>query len=395
MENATSPISTPQLPFDAGLLDALMEEAGLDVLVLTSKHNVQYMLGGYRFFMFDTMDAIGLSRYLPILVYPRGAPDKAAYIANPNERYEQEIRDFWPATIVAKARGTTDAMALCIDHLRGIGADRGRIGVEAGFLPADAWALMSRELGSVPPRDCVEVMETLRMIKTPAELELLRSASERIERSMLETFASIRPGQTKGQITETLRQREVAHGLVFEYCLITVGGSLNRAPSAEIIQEGDILSLDSGGNLGGYIGDICRMGILGKPPAAELVEALAEIEAIQQAARRPVQPGRLGADIFEAVAALVEIPREGTLSFVAHGMGLVSHEAPRLMADGPIPYPAPHRDRPLVAGMVLSIETTWQHPRLGFLKLEDTVAVTETGWEAFGDGHRGWNRAGA
>lgn len=382
------------LPFDPRRLDALMDDAGLDVLVLTSKHNVQYMLGGYRFFMFDYMDAIGLSRYLPILIYPRGAADKAAYVANPNERYEQETRGFWPATVVAKARGTTDAMAFCIDHLRAIGADRGRIGVEAGFLPADAWALMTRELVSADLHDCVEVMEALRAIKTPAELALLRSASERIERSMLETFASVRPGQTKAQVAETLRQREVAHGLIFEYCLITAGRGLNRAPSAVKVQEGDILSLDSGGNLGGYIGDICRMGILGEP-TSELVDALARIDEIQQAARRPIAPGRQGADIFASVAGLVSPPREGSLSFVAHGMGLVSHEAPRLMADGPIPYPAPHRDRPLAAGMVLSIETTWQHPRLGFLKLEDTLAVTEAGWEAFGDGHRGWNRTGA
>ena len=45
--------------FDAALLDRLMDEAGLDVLLATSKHNVQYLLGGYRFFFFDDMDAIG------------------------------------------------------------------------------------------------------------------------------------------------------------------------------------------------------------------------------------------------------------------------------------------------------------------------------------------------
>ena len=44
--------------------------------------------------------------------------------------------------------------------------------------------------------------------------------------------------------------------------------------------------------------------------------------------------------------------------------------------------------------MVLSIETTLAHPRRGFVKLEDTVAVTADGWEAFGDGGRGWNRGG-
>ena len=32
------------------------------------------------------------------------------------------------------------------------------------------------------------------------------------------------------------------------------------------------------------------------------------------------------------------------------------------------------------------------HPRRGFIKLEDTVAVTATGWEAYGDASRGWNR---
>jgi Xaa-Pro aminopeptidase len=46
----------------------------------------------------------------------------------------------------------------------------------------------------------------------------------------------------------------------------------------------------------------------------------------------------------------------------------------------------------LEAGMVISIETTLPHPRRGFIKLEDTIAVTSDGYQAFGDGGRGWNR---
>jgi Xaa-Pro aminopeptidase len=83
----------------------------------------------------------------------------------------------------------------------------------------------------------------------------------------------------------------------------------------------------------------------------------------------------------------------GKASFVAHGMGLISHEAPRLTASGPWPYSAFDRDRPLPARMVVSIETTLQHPRRGFIKLEDTVAITAAGHEAYGDRGRGWNRA--
>jgi Xaa-Pro dipeptidase len=35
-------------PFDTTRLDTLLENEGIDVLVATSKHNVQYLLGGYR-----------------------------------------------------------------------------------------------------------------------------------------------------------------------------------------------------------------------------------------------------------------------------------------------------------------------------------------------------------
>ncbi|HWX72769.1 MAG TPA: M24 family metallopeptidase, partial [Xanthobacteraceae bacterium] len=82
------------------------------------------------------------------------------------------------------------------------------------------------------------------------------------------------------------------------------------------------------------------------------------------------------------------------IDFLAHGMGLVSHEAPRLTNAGPVPYDNYDAKRPLDAGMVISVETTLQHPRRGFIKLEDTVAVTANGYEVYGDRARGWNRAG-
>jgi Xaa-Pro dipeptidase len=64
-----APVKTSaKIPFDTARLDRLMDEAGMDVLIATSKHNVQYLLGGHRAFFFDTMDAMGLSRYLPVLV---------------------------------------------------------------------------------------------------------------------------------------------------------------------------------------------------------------------------------------------------------------------------------------------------------------------------------------
>ena len=45
-------------------------------------------------------------------------------------------------------------------------------------------------------------------------------------------------------------------------------------------------------------------------------------------------------------------------------------------------------------GMVISVETTLQHPKRGFIKLEDTVVVSDTGFDIYGEGGRGWNRGG-
>ena len=80
--------------------------------------------------------------------------------------------------------------------------------------------------------------------------------------------------------------------------------------------------------------------------------------------------------------------------FLGHGMGLVSHEAPRLTASGPVPYDDYDAKRPLETGMVVSVETTMQHPKRGFIKLEDTIVVTDQGFDTYGEGARGWNRGG-
>src|ERR1700759_5866466 len=82
--------ASPTIPFDPKRLDQLMDDAGMDVLLATSKHNVQYLLGGHRAIFFDYMDAMGLSRYLPVMVYPKGKPEKAAYFGHRLPRFQQQ-----------------------------------------------------------------------------------------------------------------------------------------------------------------------------------------------------------------------------------------------------------------------------------------------------------------
>jgi Xaa-Pro aminopeptidase len=379
------------VPFDADRLDRLMDEAGIDVLFATSKHNVQYLLGGHRAFFFDYMDAMGLSRYLPVFVYPKGAPDKAAYFGHRLENFQRENVSFWTPVQQCNSSGSVDTMQKAVDYVRTLGAGK-RIGAELAFLPMDAGSALWRGLGEV--KDVTFVLERMRAIKSPEELEKLHIASERVIDSMLAVIAKHGPGSTKAELTEALRREETIRGLTFEYCLITAGTSLNRAPSDQVWGEGDILSLDSGGNYHGYIGDLCRMAIQGEPDT-ELVDILAEIEEIQRASMKPIKAGAMGSVVYGAAEPLVRKSKyHNHVHFLAHGMGLISHEAPRLTATGPVPYDAYDAERPLETGMVVSVETTLAHPQRGFIKLEDTVVVTPAGFDIYGEGGRGWNRGG-
>jgi len=381
-------------PFDTARLDKLMDEAGIDILVVTSKHNVQYLLGGHRAFFFESMDAMGLSRYLPVFVYAKGAPQKAGFFGHRMENYQNEVRPFWVSEIDVKNSGSVDVMEKAVDYVRKLNPKPKRLGAEMAFIPADSIAVLRKAFPDSEIKDALFVLERLRARKTPEELEKLRIASDLVIGSMLAVIDSHGPGASKAELSEALRREETMRGLTFDYCLIAAGSSLNRAPSDQRWEKGDPLSLDSGGNYHGYIGDLARMAVIGEPDS-ELVELLAEVEAIEQASMQPIRAGAFGKEIYAAADRVLHKSKlHNHIHFLAHGMGLVSHEAPRLTNSGPVPYDAYDADRPLEAGMVVSVETTLQHPRRGFIKLEDTVAVTPTGFEVYGNRARGWNRAG-
>ena len=337
---------------------------------------------------------MGLSRYLPVFAYFKGEPQKTGFFGHRMEGFQNEVKPFWVAEINTKSSGSVDVMEKAVDYARKIAPKPKRVGIEVAFLPVDAAAVVRKAFPDAEFTDALFVLERLRALKTPEELDKLRIASDAVIDSMQAVFANFGPGATKNELTEALRREETMRGLTFDYCLIAAGSSLNRSPSDQRWEQGDVLSLDSGGNYHGYIGDVARMGVAGEPDA-ELVDLLAEVEAIEQASMQPIRSGVLGKEIYAAADAVLHRSKlHNHVHFLAHGMGLVSHEAPRLTNSGPVPYDAYDADRPLETGMVVSVETTLQHPRRGFIKLEDTVIVQPNGFEVYGDRIRGWNRAG-
>ena len=315
--NVTAPSASGlAIPFDHTRLDRLMDQAAIDVIVATSKHNAQYLTGGHRANFFDYMDASGLSRYLPVFVYPKGAPEKAAYIGHRLEGFQVKADPLWVPETQANSGTSVDAVEKAAAYMAKAGLRPKRIAAEFAFLPYDAAKVLRAAFPDADWVDAVHVLERQRLKKSPAELALLKAASEKVLASMQAVIEGTAPGASKAEVAEALRREEVGRGLTFEYCLITAGTNLNRAPTAQRWEQGDIMSLDSGGQYRGYIGDICRMAIQGEPDA-ELEDMLAEIETIQRAAMKPIKAGAPGRVIYEAAAPLRARSKFQPLDFLA------------------------------------------------------------------------------
>jgi Xaa-Pro aminopeptidase len=380
------------VPFDQELLEQLLDRAGIDLLFATSEHNVQYLTGGYRPFFFSAEETIALSRRVPVVGYPAGQAHGAFYVGHTLERDELLWTPLWIEHVVLDAWTAAAIAEPAVRSIRSLGLERGTIAYEGAFLPVESYVALRRLL---PEANFVDeagsILEDLRMIKQPHEIALLRDVSEKIVASMVATLARARAGITTAELEESMRAEETARGLDFDYCLVTTGADANRAPSdGRRWERGMALSLDSGGRLQGYLGDLARMAVLGEPTALQQ-QLLREVTDIQEAARSAIRPGAPGIDIYRRVEErLAASPFRPLTHFIAEGIGLVGHEGPRIAPNSPLPSPGEDADLPLAPGMTLSVETTITHPEVGMVKLEDLVIVTAEGHQAAGDGARDW-----
>jgi Xaa-Pro aminopeptidase len=253
------------------------------------------------------------------------------------------------------------------------------------FIPADAFQLLRTELPEAEFVDATPVFEELRAIKSPRELDVMRSAYARLADAIHAAFMASRAGDTTKEIEQRVRVGMTERGLGFLFGLVCAGPGFLRAPSGERWEEGRILHIDAGGADGDYIADICRMGCLGEPSllARELHRACIEV---QDRVRSAIKPGITCREVLAiGQDASMRFAFSQYARFVVHGIGMVPYEQPVF---------DPPNDRPLEEGMVISVETDFLHPEVGHVKIEDAVAVTSDGCEGFGDRGRDWTIPG-
>src|SRR5262249_13112112 len=111
---------------------------------------------------FFFVDAVGITRYLPVFIYPKGSPDKAAFIGHYMENFQHEVTPFWTPEVLAKATGSVDAMQKAIDYVKRSGVAAKCIGIEMAFLPTDAETTLRKAMAGSETIDALFTLERLR-----------------------------------------------------------------------------------------------------------------------------------------------------------------------------------------------------------------------------------------
>ena len=252
-----------------------------------------------------------------------------------------------------------------------------RIGYEPARMTCDAFnALQARLPMKASLEPLPALVEELRMVKSAAELALIRRSVELNSQAFEAAVRRVRPGMTERDLAAEIEYRMRRLGAEkpsFE--TIVAGGRRSALPHAQPttapLRTGQLVVVDMGAFVDGYASDMTRMLFLGTPGArvkrvyAAVLEAqLAGIDAV-----------RAGVAAWKVDAAVRRVLRahgfeRAFVHSTGHGLGLEIHEPPRLGK----------RDKTILQpGMAVTVEPGVYIEGFGGIRIEDTVEVTATG----------------
>lgn len=199
------------------------------------------------------------------------------------------------------------------------------------------------------------------IIKSDEEIECLREAGRVVARCLAELGRAIRPGVSTGdldEIAEAFIRREGAiptfkgyRGFPASICTSVNDEVVHGIPGDRVLAEGDIISVDVGATLHGFIGDAAYTWPVGR--VSDEVGHL--LRATREALEVGIAQGQAGnrlSDISHAIQRHVESNGFSVVrDYVGHGIGHDMHEEPQIPNFG-----APGRGPLLAAGMVFALE---------------------------------------
>ena len=362
----------------------LMDERGIDALVLTSEENGVYF-SGFETIEWSAERPIGIiiprdPRLAPILSFPGLLGDIAVATS-----WIEELCPWGPWGALTNA--PANAVEAIKQSIHKLGLQKGTLGVELGHAQKMlmSHAHYSELVASLPNAkfvDAADLLWDLRMIKSPREIEVIRKVCAATTKAFEVGFAAMHEGMTEKELAGIMFAQMAAETQELPaFMMIRSGpskyGMVNVKPFHKPLNKGDLVIVDAGARYKTYCSDFMRMASIGEPSADQRRMFDAELEA-QKAGVAAVMPGATTGDIFDAcyqVLAKHGLAEHFTTNGVGHSVGLFFHEPPRINKGGTIP---------LQPNMVLTVEPIWYdrpNHQIGNFALEDMVLVTESGCE--------------
>ncbi len=348
-----------------GKMKDLMDSSGVNAVVTVSPQNTYYTTGNYSLIT----KMLGAER-LAIGIFPK--QEQPVYLVSFIEelfaRDESWIEDI-------RTYGFTEPPMKCVvDILSEKHSLDGKVAIELDFLPANLY----QELTSLAPKtvfiDAADILSTLRIIKEEREIELLEFAAQAQRKAIEAAFEMARPGDTEKHVSELIMSNMLSLG--FEEIVWTNVGTgsgtlrMHALPSERKLKIGDILRADCGGLIKGYYSDLARTYAVGQA-SEEQRQIFRALVRAQKAAIESMNVGTKISDVYNICKKTFEenYPAPFTAPFIAHGLGVVLHDAPIITAGN---------ENRLEENMVINMEPVYFQPK-AFYHVEDLVLVTYSG----------------
>ena len=347
----------------------LMQEAGLDALLLTKPSNMFYLTGDGRLCAYAMITQNGKVA----LGVPSTDVEDVKRLAHFDHivGFEDEV-------------GMIHGIAHHFEHF---GIHAGALGLEHSFLTGAMLGMLTHPHAKpkdVVVKDCTHILSAMRTVKDPDEIARIHAAAQVADIGMQAAVAAVKPGVTESQVAAAA-EYAMRHAGAEEFwrSYVASGPRTNIAhglPTLRKLEVGDLVMIDIHPIVDGYSADICRTVCVGQPTA----EQQAAYDLYLQAQQATIGKIVAGVGIMELEGTLHGILKDAghgdhVFGPPIHGVGIEFEEAP--LPAGHAFFHGEEAPPPLEANVVIAVGNCGLYVGPWGVRVEDTNVVLPGGHE--------------